>query len=85
MYRIRKTAAYRVIDGQAVIVDTGSDKMIMLNGTGTDVWRGIENGQTTEEITASIVGEYATDANTAKADVTAFVQLMLEKNLIEAT
>lgn len=83
MYRVKKSVAYRVIDGQAILVDTGTNKMMMLNETGSHVWQGIHDGKTIGEMTDSIVQNYAIDDEAAKADVTGFVQLMLNKNLVE--
>ena len=82
-YRIKKSVAYRFIDGQAVLVDTGTNKMMMLNDTGSDIWQGIQDGKTIAEITASIVHDYEIDNKAAEADVSGFVQTILEKNLVE--
>lgn len=44
--------------GEGILVDLNTKKYFQLNETGTIVWRGLERGQTLEEIVGQITAAY---------------------------
>lgn len=78
----------RDVAGQAVAVATGEASksfhgMIMLNSTGSKIWRGIEAGENDTTIADSLASEYGIDTEQALADVTAFIARMREIGIVE--
>jgi hypothetical protein len=76
--------AYRVIEGQALIVatsDEGDNKLLMLNPTGTQVWE-LADGRKIEAIVNEICSSFEVKREEAEADVTAFVREFLSRDLL---
>jgi hypothetical protein len=53
---VHPQAAFRVIDGEAVIVLADSGEVLMLNASGSILWELIDGARTTDEI-ARVLGE----------------------------
>lgn len=85
--RIKDGFVVRDIMGQCVVVATGEASedfsgMIKLNDTGKDIWQGVADGKSEEEIVKLIVQEYDVDEEHAKASVEKFVEDMKDKGFI---
>ena len=85
--RIKEGFVVRDIMGQCVVVATGEASedfsgMIKLNETGKDIWKGVADGKSEEEIVDFIVSEYVVDKNHAEASVKKFVADMKDKGFI---
>ena len=61
--------AYRVIDGEAVIVDPKSSKLYSLNPVATLIWEVISKRTKLGEIIDSIMGEFEIERATADKDL----------------
>ena len=55
--------------GEGILVDLNTKKYFRLNETGMLVWRGLERGQTLEEIVAEMTAAYEVTAEHAAASV----------------
>jgi hypothetical protein len=55
--------------GEGILVDLNTKKYFQLNETGLIVWRGLENGQTLEEIVGQITAAYDVTPEHAAASV----------------
>ena len=55
--------------GEGILVDLNTKKYFQLNETGMLVWRGLERGQTLEEIVAEMTAAYEVTAEHAAASV----------------
>jgi len=75
--------AYRRIGDQVVLVAPDDNVLLTLNTTGSAVWEGLDAGQSVVEIAATLEQEFAVSADQALQDVVAFVELMLERALVE--
>ncbi len=78
----------REIMGQAVAVPTGQASesfsgMIKLNETGKEVWNGVAEGLSEEEIVERIVEKYEVSAEDAKQGVSKFLKQMVERGFIQ--
>ena len=85
--KIKEGFVIRDIMGQTVVVSTGEASesfsgMIKLNDTGRDVWQGISDGKSAEEIIDFITEEYDVDKERATASVNKFIEEMKEKDFI---
>ena len=85
MYLIqdRKTA-YRVIDGEAVIVDPTTSMLYSLNPVATLIWEMSNERTTVEEIVDRIVKEFDVERTTAEADCLELVRDFVDKGMLIA-
>jgi hypothetical protein len=80
-FRRHPDVAFRVIDGQAVIVVPATQSMHTLNEVGTFIWQGCE-GKTPDEVVAAVVAAFAVDESAARADLAAFVGELTAKRML---
>ena len=71
-----------------VIVSMGSEayapnQVMSLNESGAFLWGLLEKGAERQELIDALTGEYSVDAQTAAADVDAFLGQLRERDLIE--
>ena len=71
------------IDGETLIIDTESGYYFSLDGVGSVVWGMLAAGADEDAIVDRIVGEYAVDASTARADVHALVDTLQCEQLVD--
>lgn len=74
--------AWRVIQGEAVILALDSKVLRGLNPVGSRVWELIDGRRSTEEIAAQLAGEFEVDVARAHDEVDAFVRDLLSKSLV---
>jgi hypothetical protein len=75
-------AAWRVYDGEAVIVSPTDSTLHTLNEVGTLVWEAADGQTPVAAIVARLCAEYDVAASDAERDVEAFVERLREKGLI---
>lgn len=85
--RIKNGFVLREVAGQAMVIATGEASkdfhgMIKLNDTGKEIWTGLQEGLTEEEIALKLQGKYEVDAAQAGEDVKAFVDKMKEAGFL---
>ena len=86
--KIKKGFVVREVGGETVVVPVGAMSkqfhgMINLNQTGAFLWKKLEIGATEEELVKDIISEYQVEEEVAKKDVSAFIQRLKEKGLVE--
>lgn len=86
--RIKQGFVMRDVAGQAVAIATGEASksfhgMVKLNGTGADIWRGVEEELDEAAIADCIAAKYEVDPGRARQDVDAFIARMREAGLME--
>lgn len=79
--KIKKGFVLRDIAGQAMVIATGEasknfNGMIKLNQTGKQVWQGVSDGLTAEEIARGLSSEYSISEEKALADVNGMIERM---------
>jgi hypothetical protein len=80
-FLLRKVAGeFVVVPGGNAMVDFKA--MITLNETGAFLWEALQEEKTEGDLVSALLGEYDVDEATAKEDVSAFVHLLKEKNLL---
>jgi hypothetical protein len=76
------TTAWRIIEGEAVILSLESKVLRGLNPVGSRVWELIDGRRNVEEIIGVIVAEFDASPEAAALDVKGFVQDLLAKGLV---
>lgn len=77
--KIEKDFVLREIAGEYIIVPTGNtalnfNGLITVNEVGLFLWKILEKGTTEEELLAKTLEEYEIDEETAKRDITEFLE-----------
>jgi hypothetical protein len=75
-------AAWRVYDGEAVIVSPADSTLHTLNEVGTLVWEAADGRTPVAAIVARLCSQYDVETPEAERDVEAFVERLREKGLI---
>ena len=71
-----------VKEGEAVLVNTGTQEVIHLNDSGTFVWENLDGKRDIGAIIKGLTEEFEVDKSTARADVLDFASNLIEKGLI---
>jgi hypothetical protein len=74
--------AWRVIEGEAVILSVDTKVFRGLNPVGSRVWELIDGARTLDEIATMISREFDVTPEVAAGDVRAFVEALLGKGLV---
>jgi len=77
--------AWRVIEGEAMILSLDNKVFRGLNSVGSRVWELIDGRRSLDEIVSQIVGEFEVTPEVASRDVGTFVAELLEKRLLTTT
>ena len=81
--RRNRAAPSRVIDGAAVVIQTKSSEVSLLNEVGTAVWGAIDGARSESELAAMIAGSFDVSADAAARDVAAFLDELAAAGLVE--
>ena len=77
-----KEVAWRMIDGEAVIVTPADSMMHSLNEVGTRIWELMDGNRTVADIAAALQAEFEVDDKRVKADTVWFVECLAKKGLV---
>ena len=85
--RIKSGFVLREVAGQIMVIATGEASkdfhgMIKLNGTGKEIWLGLQEGLTESEIATRIQGKYEVDLDKALEDTKSFMKQMEEMGFL---
>ncbi len=75
--------AGKVMDGEVVAINLRTGLYYSSSGIGAIIWQLMEAGETVEGIAAKIAHHFKVPSDTVRADVTSFVQSLLDEGLIE--
>ena len=86
--KIKKGFVVRAVGGENIVVPVGEMSksfhgMINLNETGKFLWDFFSEEHTLEEGVAALLGEYDVDEETAKQDVSCFMDTLLGNGFAE--
>ena len=81
-YKLRKNIAYRVVDGEAIILDVGSGEHFGLNKTATEVFIGLDKKRPLSSLLAEQVSKYGENEKALKADIVSLIKKLLTENII---
>ena len=77
-----ETAAFRIIDNEAVILNLDSGIYYSLNEVGTKVWKLCTGSNSLRDITAAIVEEFEVQEDIAQKDVSEIISDLLKEGLV---
>jgi hypothetical protein len=78
-----KALEWREIEDEVVAVDTRKAVYMAVNHTGAVLWPALAEGATREELVERLIQAYDVDRGAAEADVSAFVTMLEEQDLLE--
>ena len=86
--KIKKGFVIQEVAGQWVAVATGAAAkeftgIVKLNATAAHVWKGLEQGQTREQVIAGLVEAYDVNEQTAAGDVDALCQQLVQAGIAQ--
>ncbi len=77
-------ATWRVLDGEAVIINNQTSYYYSLNRTGTFVWNLlVDNEMTLDEIVENVGSRYELEGDEIRGDITAILDSLCSENLLE--
>ena len=84
--KLKKGYMLKKVMGSFMIISTeddGVNQMQTLNETGAFLWNLLEEDTTIDEMVNAMIKEYDVDADTAKADIEAFICKIENSNMLE--
>jgi len=64
---------WRVVDGEAILLDTATGYHFSLDPIGTEIWQSLQSGDTVDDIAARISRTYEVSPDVARKDVVEFL------------
>ena len=74
---------WRIIEGEAVIVNVDESEVIHLNPVGAEIWNSIDGKKSVGEIVDHICEQFEVDKQTAKRDTLEFLKKLVKKKAVE--
>jgi coenzyme PQQ synthesis protein D (PqqD) len=74
---------WRVVEGEAVLIDERERELIRLNVVGTAIWTAIDGRRSVREIIASVRDMFEVSEKRAARDVRRFMKRLLRYELLE--
>ncbi len=83
--RLSKNAKipWRLIEGEAILLDGVEGELIRLNQVGAEIWDAIDGMRTVQEIVDRICGAFDVSERKARRDVHRFLKRLLRHDLVE--
>ncbi len=75
--------AWRLIEGEAVLVNVRRDEVMHLNPVASFLWSSLDGQVSLADIAKSMTAEYEVDVETALADIIAFAADLMEQGAAE--
>ena len=74
-------SVFRIVDGEAVVVDVSGGMVSVINRVGTRIWELVDGSRTVREIAGLIAAEYNIAVQTALEDALGFLQELSRNEL----
>lgn len=74
---------WRVVDDEALILNTSNGYYFSMNGTATEAWCLLNEGKSIDEVAQTIAERYEIDMQSAKADVESLLQELKNEHIVE--
>jgi hypothetical protein len=82
-FRVNPRAIWRVVDGEAVILDLDGGQYFGLNQVGTRIWELLKEGRSSASIRALLSEEYDAGEAELDQDIALFIQELVKMGLAE--
>ena len=84
MHKVSENVTWKNLGSSVVLLNLTDSAYYVLNETASLAFRGVLDGQTTEEIAAKFSGEYDCSPEEAMADVAEIMQFLTQERLLKA-
>ena len=86
--KLKGVFVQREIAGEVILVPVGQTALafngiITLNQTGVEIWKGLQEEKSREQILEQLLEQFEVSRETAQADMETFLQYLNENGLIE--
>jgi 2-polyprenyl-3-methyl-5-hydroxy-6-metoxy-1,4-benzoquinol methylase len=75
--------AWRKIDDDAILIDMDEEEVTHFNEVAAQIWDSLDGTKSTAEIIEHIRSQFEVDQEQAKKDVFAFLNKLLQKEMVE--
>jgi hypothetical protein len=82
MLRLDSGVDWRLVDGEVLALDLGSEQYLGVNAMGALLWRELAAGVAQDTLVARLAAAGGISAARAQADVAAFLQQLRERRLL---
>lgn len=69
MLKTKEEIIWRVVDDEALLLDTNSGYYFSMNDTATEIWCLLNEGKSIDDVAATISERYEIDSSSVKRDV----------------
>ena len=88
MLKIKNGFMLRQVAGNYIVIGIGAEAvdfngMVTINETGAFLWKILENGADKEDLLSALMQEYDVDEESAKKDITEFLQKLYDGKLLD--
>lgn len=83
-YRLFEHLAWRIIEGEAFVLDVERRRVHRFNPVGTVIWEQLDRGKSEAEIVKTVMDMYDVDRHTVEKDVKNFIEKITEAGLLVA-
>lgn len=80
-----KNVAWKVLDGESVVLNLDSGIYFTLNTTGTAVWERIDGATSLEEIGRGLCEQFEITVEQAQRDLLELTQTLVDEGLVKVT
>lgn len=70
--------------GEGILVDLNTKRYYQLNETALLIWKGVEQGRTSEEIVKEVLAQYAVDPAHARQSVETLLRSLISYRLVDS-
>lgn len=82
-WRISEDAVANAVGGETVILHLGNGNYFGLDPIGTQLWEGLQSGQSPSEVCDQILDQYEVERGALEADITRFLEELKANDLVE--
>lgn len=79
----RKKIPWRIIEGEAVLVDVDKGEVVHFNEVGAEIWNALDGRTSIDRIVARVQELFDVPDDDAAADTVAFIESLAELGLVE--
>jgi hypothetical protein len=80
---IASRCAWQALEGEAVVIDLDTRKVMGLNKTASLVWTRMDGKRTVADLVEAVASTFSVEPDVATRDVTAFLSQMQARGLVE--
>ena len=80
--RNKEKTAYRIIDGEAVVVNLDNSTFHIFNSLATFIWQQADGKTTINQIIEKVIQEFEVEQDVAEKDCLEFLDDLIGKNLV---